>query len=258
MTRAPRRWVDDAANAPPGAGDLLRAAATPDPAARLRMWNALQSCTATTAATAATAATAKAATSGGLLALVGVKPAVVAALFVAGSVALHHARSVAPPAPRPVATVTIAARTAAPTVPIAEPPTVIPVPVKPPTPVLVIAAPRRVARPVVVARAHAVAPAAVVTVAPFTVDDELAAYASARSLVATDPAAALAAFDALSARLGRDGGALAHERARYAVDALRRLHRDDEARARADAFLAAHPTSTVAPAMRAIAEREVR
>ncbi|MDB4929572.1 MAG: hypothetical protein JWM10_2056, partial [Myxococcaceae bacterium] len=50
------------------------------------------------------------------------------------------------------------------------------------------------------------------------------------------------------------GGVLAHERARYAVDALRRLGRDDEARARADAFLRAHPTSTAAPAVRALRE----
>lgn len=251
MSRAPRRWIDDAANAPPGAGDLLRAARAPDAAARARVWEAVQSSTAAAATTATAATTAAAAkvASGGLLAFVGVKPAVVAVALVAGSLALRQARVAAPPAPRPVAT-------AAPSPPEpVPPPVVIPVPVTAVPPQVPPTVAPRVVRPVV-ARARVVpARPVVVAPAPFTVDDELAAFASARSLLATDPATALSGFDGLSERLGSDGGALAHERARYAVDALHRLGRDDEARPRAEAFLAAHPTSTVAPAMRALVGR---
>lgn len=263
MSRAPRRWLDDA-DAPAGARDLLRSVGGPDPAARTRVWEAIQSSTAPAAAGAAAAGAtgAKAAASGGLLALAGAKPAaVVGALLLAGTVAMRRPPTPAPHRPRPAATAApttvataataqeapVAARIAA---PIAA---VIPDPVTPTAPAAVTV--RRVARPMTV-RVRAPVPT-VVPVAPgpaLTVDDELAAVASARALLGSDPAAALGALDALDARLD-GGGVLAHERARYAVDALHRLGRDDEARTRADAFLAAHPTSTVAPALRALTAR---
>ncbi|MDP3213137.1 MAG: hypothetical protein Q8S73_03465, partial [Deltaproteobacteria bacterium] len=96
-------------------------------------------------------------------------------------------------------------------------------------------------------------PAPVAAPAALGAEGELAAFSSARAMLDRDPAAALDALDALDRRL--DGaGVLAHERARYAIEALRRMGRGDEARARADVFLRANPASTVAPAVRALRE----
>lgn len=270
MTRAPRRWLDGAADAPPGARDLLRAAGGPDPAARLRVWEAVRDSTAgagtATAAAGATAAKGAAA-SGGALALTGAKASVLAALMTAASLVAH--RSPAPSARPSAPAVAPAARAPSPAPPPAPPPSCAPAPppssalappvVGPSEPAAAVASARRAPARRAPARPAPVAPpvgAPVAAPAPLGAEGELAAFSSARAMLDRDPAAALVALDALDRRLD-GGGVLAHERARYAIEALRRLGRGGEARARADGFLRANPASTVAPAVRALRENIV-
>ena len=81
-------------------------------------------------------------------------------------------------------------------------------------------------------------------------DEEIAWVGRAQRLLATDPSTALELADAYPSRFPR--GSLRQESEVVAVDALVRLHRSDDAVARAERFLGAYDTSTVAPRMRAL------
>jgi hypothetical protein len=84
---------------------------------------------------------------------------------------------------------------------------------------------------------------------PANVDaDEVKSYAHARSLATTDPAAALSILEQGEKRFV--GGILSEEREALAIQCLARLNREAEARARAEVFLKAHPTSPLAERVR--------
>lgn len=270
MSHPPRRWLDSP-DAPPGAADLLRAAGSPDAAARTRMWAAL--------AAAAPPPVAGATTGASRLAQLGAKATaalskqVVVATFVAfGAVttrAVTQHRAEVESARPTVSHTAVAARVArarvavAPTVNTAPTPApeALPVVTEAPTSAHEVATAPAV---VVAARASAVRPAAThamhtvvgvrprgVTVPAPTLAEELDAITEARRALRDDPARALAVLDALAAR-SRGQGVMSHERERYTVEALRALGRTGEAMARAEAFLAAAPGSTAAGRVRAL------
>ncbi len=81
-------------------------------------------------------------------------------------------------------------------------------------------------------------------------ESQLVAEARA-ALRSGDAAGALAKLGALSAKI--PGGVLGQEREALAIEALARSGRRDEARARARAFVAAHPSSTLAERVAAFA-----
>jgi outer membrane protein assembly factor BamD (BamD/ComL family) len=88
-------------------------------------------------------------------------------------------------------------------------------------------------------------PPATTATAPAPSEDPLALEVRwldrARALLASDPTAALAHAEAYAQRF--PGGALGAERELIAIDALQRMGRASEARARADAFAQHHPGS---------------
>jgi hypothetical protein len=100
-----------------------------------------------------------------------------------------------------------------------------------------------------VVRAHRMMPSAAALPAPQSASDapedslalEVRWLDQARSLLATEPAAALARADGHAQRFPE--GALSTERELIAIDALLRLGRERDARVRADAFSARHPSS---------------
>ncbi|MFO0628436.1 MAG: hypothetical protein U0325_22880 [Polyangiales bacterium] len=274
--RAPARWLTPGGGAPEGARELLAAAAGPDPAARARVWSALG---ATTGAPLpelsplAKGAAVKTAAAAGATTKVMIASASLVAALGAGGTAwraahfpvrtattqralttrgvgsprhdAHPSESVIPPAPSPAPSAREAVKPAAPA------PVVAPV-------ALTVAPPAPPLRRAVVgpwARARVIAPTvAQVPVAPPptpTLADEIALLAAMRAASASEPARCLALAQTHTARFG-DHATLAHEREAMALTALHALGRDDEARPRAEAFLRAHPTSTVAPRVRAL------
>jgi hypothetical protein len=87
--------------------------------------------------------------------------------------------------------------------------------------------------------------------------DSLAAEAAmlekARGLLASDPSAALTTLDAHQAAF--PSGHMSMERELIAIDALSRLHRDADARARGEAFLARAPNGLYADRARELLSR---
>ncbi len=272
MSRPPRRWLDELDAAPDGARELLSAAGAPDQAARDRMWQSLARATAPGAATGTAAATKLSAS---LFATATAKTiAVVAAVTVVGVALPRRAVTTTPRSPatqraevKVVARVSTASSvTVAPTAVVRA---VLPTPVEAPlreravvpSNVVVRAVTPTSPRPVRTVWAARGARVAVVAAAPvverpFSLDDELRALTDARAQLRSDPAAALAALESLRARLHGDG-VLAHERERFAIEALHRIGRSSEARGRAEAFLASAPTSTMAARVRALRDEIV-
>lgn len=271
MSGDPKRWLDDAHDAPPGARELLaQARRTPKADKRALALSAAALLELGTQPTTAAAAVLAKLTSAGAsvagLPLAGKLAVATATIALATTVAVVQVapRSERPSAVRTAQTAVPAARDAAaqhshPTVPAPA----VPVPaVEPeaapeiePGPALeavTTAAPRR-ARTQARARVKepVVAPAAVATPnapqpepAPDDGDQlalEVRWLDQARALLAGDPAAALARADAHARRFAN--GALAAERELIAVDALQRLGRAPEARRRADVLLARNPGS---------------
>lgn len=274
----PRRWLDDAA-APDGVRDLLRAAGAPDTAARARMWASLSQTTAVSAAPASVGTLQKIAA---LTAQHKLVAGVATLCIVSAAMTAMSARS-RPPLPARATHTALASRaadatSATPSAPRAQEPAP-PSPTRASSPVAtVITPPVRVAS----ARAHASSspdvrhrdtplsaharrePAARAVafvgagggvsagVAPCSalspVAEEMRMLDAMRAAVVTSPERCVALAADHRQRFG--DGAFGHERERYAVEALLRLHRGDEARRRAEEFLAAHPTSTVATTMR--------
>ncbi len=282
MTR-PRRWLDDPDEAPRGARALLDAAGAPDRATRDRVWAALQSGTAPPDAapptSGADAAATIGATSAALSGAAGVKKLAALAAFIAfGAIAregLHRAES---PTRTPTAS----------TSPVAAPSHVrgnepsraaitAPTPIAPqpapfigPTVDVVRRAPRVaqalsgdrgarvVAQPEPASVVTDTAPGPVEAAPPSSVEDsgldaERELLRAAYERLDADPADALARVTEHERRFPH--GHLGHEREVVRVEALHRLGRDGEARARIDAFLQAWSSSTQAPRMRALRER---
>lgn len=77
-----------------------------------------------------------------------------------------------------------------------------------------------------------------------TLEDEIAQLAEVRTLAESDPARALEAAEAGHRRFR--AGVLYQEREAIAIDALKRLHRLDEARRRAQRFTQSYPDSPFA------------
>ncbi len=283
MTR-PRRWLDAPDEAPEGARALLDAAGSPDRAARDRVWTALQGGSAPPSegappgaphdagpgGAAGTAGAAGAALASGAGAK---KLAAISALIAMGAVATVEL---------PRASVSTAARPVSAVSPPTHARSVAPPPVRAP-----VAEPREAPAPsapaarsslrtsstasvversarVIAARPDpaslAVAPAQAPTVAepPSSVDDggldaERELLRTAYERLDGAPAEALARVIEHERRFAQ--GHLGHEREVVRVEALHKLGRDDEARARIDAFLQACASSTQAPRMRALRDR---
>jgi hypothetical protein len=83
-----------------------------------------------------------------------------------------------------------------------------------------------------------------------SIEREAAALDRARALLTSDPAAALSALDAQAAAF--PAGHMGLERELLAVEALRRMHRLSEARARGEALLQRAPGSLYEGRVRAI------
>ena len=77
-----------------------------------------------------------------------------------------------------------------------------------------------------------------------TLDDEIAQLAEVRTLSESDPARALSAAEAGHRRF--HSGVLYQEREAIAIDSLKRLHRFEEARRRAQRFIQSYPDSPFA------------
>lgn len=77
-----------------------------------------------------------------------------------------------------------------------------------------------------------------------TLDDEIAQLAEVRTLSESDPARALSAAEAGHRRF--PSGVLYQEREAIAIDSLKRLHRFEEARRRAQRFIQSYPDSPFA------------
>jgi hypothetical protein len=248
----PVRWNQDGAHDP--ARDLLRAARRPRPmtaAERARTASRLAQIASAPAAGAALAAWAKLAA--GLVGLGIVALAVPRALREppAAVAPLHHlpADRLAPPITTPAPITTSA--------PIAVPgsaPESAPAPITASAPIIAsapIAASAPEARRAPPRRAPAVAAAE----APADADAllrEAQMLEKARAGIEGDPASSLRSLD--EHRGGFPEGQLAAERELLAIDALARLGRAGEARARAQAFLARFPSSPYASKARRIAE----
>jgi hypothetical protein len=191
--------------------------------------------------------TATSASAGGATIVAGVSSLTKAVVLVVGIVGVLGGgtyvvrRLVAPkPAPTTVSTTATTATTiVTPTktaTPIVEPtaapePTIDPTPAPAPPPIATLAP------------APIVAPAAAPSAKKSSFDDELAAMQQVQAVLGSDPQKALAMIDAQSKQF--PNGAFAQERAGMRVVALCELGRP-EARAQAEAFLAAHPQSPMA------------
>lgn len=273
---SPRRWLDDATT-PDGVRDLLRAAGSPDTAARARMWSALSQATAVSTAPTSAATFQKVAAFAARVArhklVAGVATLCIAAAATtawttrvrptapttpraphaarwAGPVTLAAPAPIAPHVSAPVALVAPVVVTAPPTTSTTarvreEAPSELRRRVAP-----VVAHGRREAPPVVAFAPSGVGVSGVgvsgVVLSP--VAEEMRLLDAMRAAVDASPARCVALADEHRHRFG--DGTFGHERERYAVEALHHLRRDEEARRRAADFLAAHPTSTVSTAMR--------
>jgi hypothetical protein len=190
-----------------------------------------------------TAAVAAAATSPSLLSRVLRMPglhAIAIGVGAVGAMALIHAataretrRTTGPVAPPPVVHVAVASAA-----PAAEPvPSAI-------TPVLDAPAPAK-------APARAPLPPSPRRAASHSLHDEIAAIVHLREVAAADPAAAVTLAAEDQARFG-GADVYAEEREALAVTSLARSGREDEASARAQAFLRLHPQSPFATLVRGV------
>lgn len=288
MTR-PRRWLDTPDEAPRGARALLDAAGAPDRATRDRVWAALQGGAAPPAdgapppppndagpgAAVGAAGAAGAALAGGA----GVKKlAAVVVMLAVGVAAREELPRLRRPPAAPTSTIVSAASTSRVSAPARA---VTPVTehlaahAATPAPSPGVLAPRPAQRPVAIVNpvernAHAAAPLERVAVTaeptapqpvaapPAPLDDggldaERELLRAAYERLDADPSDALARVSEHERRFPQ--GHLGHEREVVRVEALHRLGRDDEARARIDAFLRAWSSSTQGPRMRALRER---
>ncbi|CAN92523.1 hypothetical protein sce2364 [Sorangium cellulosum So ce56] len=237
----PKRWNQEGGGAPPGARELLRAAAPIRPMTSAEL--------ARTAARVAPLETAAGAAAGATM------PAWIKGIFLAagigaGGAGLHAALGEAPSAaaPPPVLTdlplerlLSRAEGRAAAGSPSAEAPSA-EAPRPPPS------ALRREAPP----SPRPAAPALEATAAADGDDlvRESNLVDASRAALAQDPGAALAALERHQAEFPK--GRLAEEREFIAIRALVRLGRADEARARAAAFFARYPSSSFAEPLRRI------
>jgi len=264
MSDDPKRWLDDAGDAPPGARELLaQAQGTKGPDKRALALSAAallelgaQPSSAAAAVLAKLAATPAALASLPLAGKLAIAATAMALATVAG-VQVAQRPATAPQSAMLAAKTAVARSTPVPAV--AAAPVVAPRAAEPvaraalePEPVPAAARAQPIATPQRRARVRAAkAPeperAVVASVAEPGGEpvDELALEVrwldQARALLAGDPAAALARADAHAQRFA--SGALAAERELIAVDALQRLGRVPEARKRADALLARNPGS---------------
>lgn len=144
------------------------------------------------------------------------------------------------PEPRPAVAVAAATASAAPTVEA-------PVPAEPPAPPPRAPEPEtprpaaNIPPPMPPSSTQGAPPGGPTEAAPAAAETETSLLQRAQEALASRPAEALALTDAHRARF--PGGVLAQEREVIAVSALLSLGRGDEARARADRFIAGHPSS---------------
>lgn len=245
----PKRWNQEGGGAPPGARELLRAAAPIRPMTSAEL--------ARTAARVAPLETAAGATAGATV------PAWIKGIFLAvgigaGGAGLHAALGEAPNAAAPVAPPPVltdlplerllsragnrepagspAAGPPAAEAPVADAP-------RPPPSALRREAPRS-------PRPAAPAPEATASADGDDLVRESNLVDASRAALAQDPEAALAALERHQAEFPK--GRLAEEREFIAIRALVRLGRADEARARAAAFFARYPSSSFAEPLRRI------
>lgn len=278
MSPDPKRWLDDAGDAPEGARELLahaRRTTPPDKGALVLSAAALVKLGTQPASAAAAVMTKLAAAPNaivalplaGKLALAATTLAVVAVVstqVVQRNSATHSGRAAEAALVSPASKVR-AAKTVEP----AAMPAPAPAISAPAAPAVVVTAvpaggeaaasgsppgaerargakTRRARAPGPAARTMALTPVTTATAtAPEPSEDPLALEVRwldrARALLASDPAAALAHADAYAQRF--PGGALSAERELIAIDALQRMGRAREARARADVFAQRHPGS---------------
>jgi hypothetical protein len=183
-----------------------------------------------------------AATSGGSLAVkVGVLG--LAALgAIGGALAVRSAPPPSPPSASAAATITLPAPTASSALPIDDRPPQAPASAEPPS------APRNASAPAPGPRGVAsAAPSAGATIKP-----EMDQLGEIRRALASEPGRALALAEEGHARFPR--GVFWQEREVAAINALVRLGRAGEAKARARAFVARHPESPFAEGLRTLAE----
>jgi hypothetical protein len=293
MSDDPKRWLDDAGEAPPGARELLaHAQRTKGPDKRTLALSAAALLELGTQPSSAAAA---------VLAKLASAPAAIASLPLAGKLVVVAAtvtlvavagvriaeRSTREPVAQRAATTAVersaaAGRTAHATsvaapaavaVPATEPETKLGVAPEPAPAVVPTAEPlaARATRSALLAaqstrhRARARVPEAVEPVAAASTsealaesEDELALEVrwldQARALLAVDPATALARADGHAQRF--KGGALAAERELIAIDAMQRLGRVSAARKRADVLLTGQPGSLYRGRLQRVLERD--
>ncbi|MGK4006153.1 hypothetical protein WMF31_26275 [Sorangium sp. So ce1036] len=252
MSRDPMRWNQDGGGAPEGARELLRAAARPRPMTPAEL-----------ARTAARVAPLQASAGAGAALPVWAKGLLLVTGIGLGGLALHGAldgaRSAAVPAASPpmlahlpLEGLLARGRGGAPPAepaPAAPPPTE-PAPAAPPpaAPAPEAEAPRAAApapRREAARAARPAAPAAPPGTTAAPSGDELLREArrleQARAALADSPEASLSTLDAHRSEF--PNGQLAEERELIAIQALMRLGRADEARARAEAFLQRFPST---------------
>jgi len=270
MSDDPKRWLDDAGEAPPGARELLaQAQRTKGPDKRALALSAAALLELGAQPSSAAAA---------VLAKLAATPAAIASLPLAGKLAIaattaalvafagvQVAQRSGWPAERAQQERAAAPAKTAVTRSTAVPPVAVATPVAPPqgseptTLVTPAPEPMRAAAPATrianVQRRQRLQPtkaqepertSAASTAAPSAEPDDALALEvrwldQARALLGSDPAAALVRADAHAQRFAR--GALVAESELIAVDALQRLGRVPEARKRADALLARNPGS---------------
>ncbi|WP_437281272.1 hypothetical protein WME90_12130 [Sorangium sp. So ce375] len=239
----PKRWIQEGGGAPPGARELLRAAAPIRPMTSAEL--------ARTAARVAPLETAAAAGAGATV------PAWVKGIFLASSLGVGGAglyaalgQDPSAAAPPPVLTdlplerlLSRAGGTVPAEAPAAEPPA--------------ITAPATTAPRPTPSTLHREAPRSTRPPAPEATgadSDDLLRESNlvdaSRAALAQDPEAALAALERHQAEFPK--GRLSEEREFIAIRALARLGRADEARARAAAFFARYPSSSFAEPLRRI------
>jgi hypothetical protein len=257
MNEDPKRWLDASSDAPEGARELLRharPAARVDKATLAASAAALAKLTATPAAAAAalpvaaklvlSVCVATAVTTVAVRTLAPhaqEKPRAHAAAASVARKTAQHSRGAAPASATLLVEQTPVSPTDAPSEPraVAAPLAEQPSAMKPPD---------RGARPRVAGRVSVSRSAdRAVVPEPPTPDAlalEVAGLDRARSLLASDPGGALALVAQGATRA--PNAVLAEERELIAIDALHRLGRSAEARARADALLARHPASLYA------------
>lgn len=244
----PRRWNDPRGDAPSGVRDMLRYAERTRPmspadlgrtAAQITKVAAAPTIAATSVAAWLSAKGAVAVATVGLAVGLTVAVARAPSRTHAGATGAPHA-SPSPSAPRAVSAPSVVAPPA-----VAPPALAAPADPREPAPSVPTA---RAAHASGARAAAAASTAAATPEVQDAVTREVNALGRARALVERRPAEAYALLRAHAAQFAT--GMLGEEREALTIDALRRLGRAREARARAEAFLARHPTSINAERVR--------